>query len=64
MIWFEHTQRTVLAGCRWCGSREIFTSQEAADRWALDHVNVAHPGPSPEHERFIRATAARRRRRA
>lgn len=62
MIWFDRTQRSVVVGCRQCGRREVTTSQAAADAWALDHVNRAHPGPSPEHERAITASRVRRHR--
>lgn len=63
MMWFDRTQRSVVAGCRQCGSREVFTGQAAADAWAMDHVYRAHPAPTLEHERAITASRVRRHRR-
>lgn len=60
MIWFDRTSRSVVVGCRQCGTRRLFNHQGEADGWVVDHLNRAHPGPSPEQERAI--TAARQRR--
>lgn len=65
MIWFDRTQRSVVAGCTPCGRREVFTSQAAADAWALDHVYRAHPNPDLERlerQRAITASRVRRHR--
>lgn len=64
MIWFDRTQRSVVVGCRQCGVREVTTTRAAADTWARDHVDRAHPGPSPEQERALTAARVRRHRRA
>lgn len=62
MIWFDRTQRSVVVGCVQCGAREVFSSQAIADRWAMDHVYRAHPGPTPEQQRAITANRKRRQR--
>jgi hypothetical protein len=62
MIWFDRTQKSVVAGCTPCGRREVFTSQRAADAWALDHVYRAHPEPSHEHMKTITASRVRKHR--
>ncbi len=62
MIWFDRTQRSVVAGCTPCGRREVFSTMAAAERWAMDHVYRAHPAPTPEHERAITANRVRRHR--
>lgn len=63
MIWFDRTQRTVLVGCRQCGTRRLFGTQAQADDWAHAHILRAHPGPSPEQMRAITASRVRRHRR-
>lgn len=55
-VWFDRAQRSVVAGCPLCGSREVFTSQDAADSWASDHASAAHP------EKAARVTASMDRR--
>lgn len=62
MIWFDRTQRTVLVGCRQCGTRRLFGTQPQADTWAHDHVMRSHRGPSPAEERAIAASQKRRQR--
>lgn len=62
MMFFDRTQRSVVAGCHQCGCREVFGSMAAADAWAMDHVNRAHPGPSIEHQRALTASRKRRER--
>lgn len=37
MIWFDRAQRSVVAGCSECHRREVFTTQGAADSWAVQH---------------------------
>lgn len=63
MIWFDRTQRSIVAGCAQCGAREVCLDQPQADRWALDHVYRAHPAPSHEHMQAITAGRVRRYRR-
>ena len=63
MFRFDRTSRSIVVICTQCGTRDIATTQSAADRWALDHVNRAHPGPSWAEERRITANAAARQRR-
>lgn len=40
-IWFDRAQRSVVAGCTECGCRDVFTSQAAADSWAVAHAHAA-----------------------
>lgn len=66
MIWFDRTQRSVVAGCRSCGARDVFNHQAEADAWARAHVDRAHPShESGELEaagRALAITASRVRR--
>lgn len=43
MMWFDRTQRSVVAGCRSCGAREVLNDQREADAWARSHIERAHP---------------------
>lgn len=61
-MWFDRTDRSVVVGCRQCGTRRLFNDRREADAWALEHVQRAHPGPSPEHMRAITASRVRRHR--
>lgn len=59
MFKFDHTQRSVVVMCVQCHARSIRPNRAAAERWALEHLDVAHPGPSPEQERFLHSRSAR-----
>lgn len=63
MFRFDRTQRSIVVICVQCAAREICTSQAAADRWSLDHLDRAHPGiTSAEHQRITAGHRQRRRR--
>lgn len=58
MIWFDGTQRSVLVGCRRCGSRQLAGSRAAADAWAHAHVMAC----APDDQRAVWASQKRRQR--
>lgn len=62
MIWFDRTKRSVVVGCSRCGRREVFTSRQAADAWAHDHVLHGHPDLDAARTRAITAGRVRRHR--
>lgn len=59
MIFFDRTQKSVVVGCRPCGCREVTTTQEAAETWAMAHIERAHPAPTPEKSAALHAQANR-----
>lgn len=63
MIWFDITQRTVVVGCRQCGTRRLFGTKAQADDWAHAHILRAHPGPTAAELRAITASQRRLERR-
>lgn len=63
MIFFDRSHHDIVAGCRQCGRREIFTSQDDADTWVADHIHRAHPGPTNDELRAINAHYKRQERR-
>lgn len=63
MFWFDRAQRSVVTGCYQCGWRAVAGNQVQADALVLDHIDRAHPGPTPEQERALTAVRVRRHRR-
>lgn len=62
MITFDRSARSVVAVCAECGTRDIFATVTAADRWAVDHVMTCGD-PSEARTTFL-ASARQRRSRA
>ena len=66
MITFDRTACSVVVACA-CGAREVLTNRAAADRWALAHVDEAHPAPDldalarADRDRFLHAVRERQR---
>lgn len=64
MIWFDRTQRSIVAGCHRCGAREVLTGQGPADDWGRAHV-LGHEEVDAARERTrVLASLNERTRRA
>lgn len=62
MIFTDRTSRSIVVGCRRCGTRDVVLDDTAAGAWARDHLDRVHPDPAPERARALTAARARKRR--